>query len=248
MKWQSLTKAVWEAPSLIRSAKLAAISQLKAPSAECPICGFQGKFLSFGDPVRTAVQCPQCWSLERHRLLALAVRSGQISFEGKDVLAFAADSATARACAGARHYSTSNYPDANGADHSFNIEGTKQPDNSYDAVVCSHVLEHVNDKKALAELFRILRPGGHLIFMVPLIEGWTGTYEDPSIRSDQERHVHFGQFDHVRYYGADVRQRAVAAGFILNEVTAGPTDSIRYGLHRGEKIFIGQKPLANEKQ
>src|SRR3954447_23741748 len=122
MKWQSLTKAVWEAPSLIRSAKLAAISQLKASSAECPICGFQGKFLSFGDPVRTAAQCPQCWSLERHRLLGLAVMSGRITFEGRNVLAFAADSATARVCVRAARYSTTNYPKANGADHTFNIE------------------------------------------------------------------------------------------------------------------------------
>ena len=44
--------------------------------------------------------------------------------------------------------------------------------------------------------------------MVPIVEGWASTYENPSIVSEQERHIHFGQFDHVRYYGADIRDRA----------------------------------------
>ena len=158
---------------------------IKGAERRMPDLRFSGQFLSFGDPVRTAVQCPQCWSLERHRLLALAVQSGQISFEGKDVLAFAA---TLRQLVlrGRAPLFDEQLPGRERRRSLVQHRRDQQPDNSYDAVVCSHVLEHVNDKKALAELFRILRPGGHLIFMVPLIEGWTGTYEDPSIRSDRD--------------------------------------------------------------
>jgi len=242
MKLLLVTQAIKEAPSLLRSAKLAAISQVKAPSAECPICGFVGKFRGFGDPVRTAAQCPQCWALERHRLFALAVQRGFIDFRGKDVLSFAAETAIGNLATEARRYRTSNYPEANGADFAFNLEAIDLPDASYDIVICSHILEHVDDRKSLAELFRILRPGGQLIFMVPVIEGWAQTYENPSIQTERERHIHFGQFDHVRYYGSDVRQRAVAAGFTLSEFTAGAVDSIQHGLLRGEKVFIASKP------
>lgn len=77
--------------------------------------------------------------------------------------------------------------------------------------------------------------------MIPMIEGWSTTYENPNIIPERERHIHFGQFDHVRYYGADVRQRASAAGFDLSEYTGSPHDCIKYGLIRGEKVFIATK-------
>ena len=244
MKLNLLLQAIREAPSVIRSARLAAVSQVKAAATHCPICGFEGKFRGFGDPVRTAAQCPRCWSLERHRLFALAVQKGVISFEDKDVLSFAAEAAIGSLSGGARSYKTSNYPVANGADFTFNLEAIDLPDDSYDMVICSHILEHVDDQKSLAEVFRILRPGGQLIFMIPIIEGWAETYENPAIRTERDRHIHFGQFDHVRYYGADVRKRAAAAGFRLSEFTAEASDSVRHGLLRGEKVFIASKPGA----
>lgn len=241
MKIKMLARAVREAPSLLRSAKLAAISQLKAPTAECPICGFTGKFRAFGDPVRTGAACPQCWSLERHRLFALAVQRGHINFDNKDVLNFTADHSVGKLAERAHSYRTSNYPERNGADYALDIEAIELPEASYDVAICSHILEHVDDRKALAELYRILRPQGQLLFMVPVVEGWTETYENPSILSERERHLHFGQFDHVRYYGADVRQRATETGFTLSEVTGSPADCVRYGLLRGEKVFIAAK-------
>jgi SAM-dependent methyltransferase len=244
MKLTMATKAVDALfrNGLLHQVRLAVVSQIKAPDGECPVCGFRGKFRGFGVPVRTAARCPACSSLERHRLFALAVERGAIVFEGKDVLNFTADAAVGRLAKNARNYRTSNWPDARGADFAFDIESIDLPDVSYDIVVCSHVLEHVDDRKALRELYRILRPGGQLIFMVPLIEGWAETYENPEIRSEAERELHFGQFDHVRYYGADIRQRVADAGFSLSEFTSEPMDSIKYSLQRGEKVFIASKP------
>ena len=207
-----------------------------------PVCGFTGRFRSFGEPPRPAVRCPSCCSLERHRLLALAVQRGHVSFAGKDVLNFTADLAVGRLAQSARRYSTSNYPVQDGADFALNIEAINLPDASFDLVACSHILEHVDDAKALPELYRILRPNGVLLIMIPVIEGWAETYENPAIVGERERHIHFGQFDHVRYYGADVRQRIKEAGFDLSEFTSGPVDSIKYGLQRGEKVFIAAKP------
>ena len=233
-----LLAALKDSKAVIRQARLAVASHLKAPDATCPICSYHGQFLGFGDPVRTAAQCPQCWSLERHRLFALAVQRGVISFTRKDVLNFTADISVGKMAEEAWSYRTSNYPEQDGADYCFNLEAIELPDASFDIVICSHILEHVNDAKAFAEVRRILRPGGQFLFMVPIVEGWARTYENPSIVSEQERHIHFGQFDHVRYYGADIRDRAARAGFTVSDYSATAEDCVRYGLQRGEKIFI----------
>jgi SAM-dependent methyltransferase len=122
------------------------------------------------------------------------------------------------------------------------LEETALPAASFDHVVCFHVLEHVDDRRALCEIFRILRPGGTLLVMVPIVEGWASTYEDPDLVSLRERRLHFGQGDHVRYYGRDLRVRLGAAGFTLTEVTATGRDVVDYALLRGEKLFVAEKP------
>ena len=79
------------------------------------------------------------------------------------------------------------------------------------------------------------------MFMIPIIEGWANTYENTEVRTERERELHFGQFDHVRYYGADVRNRARKAGFGLTEFTAEAEDCVRHALLRGEKVFVATK-------
>jgi len=127
------------------------------------------------------------------------------------------------------------------ADTVLNIENIDLPDESVDVVVCSHVLEHVDDGKALGEIYRILADGGRALLMFPIVEGWERTYENPAHTSPADRTTYFGQFDHVRMYGRDVRDRITNAGFGLTEFTAEEPYVARYGLLRGEKIFIGIK-------
>ncbi len=131
-----------------------------------------------------------------------------------------------------------------GYDLLLNLERIDQPENAWDVVVANHVLEHVDDRATLGELFRVLRPGGRLIASVPLVEGWDCTYEDPMLTTRVDRQDHFGQEDHVRYYGRDFRDRVRAAGFQVSEYVASGADTVRYALIPGERIFIGQKPLA----
>jgi SAM-dependent methyltransferase len=215
------------------------------PPATCPCCGFVGRFTHHGGIGRQGVVCPQCRSVERHRLVTLAVQRGFIDLRGRRVLHFAPEPSIA---ALVRSMGPSEYRSADlepgKADIVLNLEGLDLPDGSVDAVVVSHVLEHVDDRKALSELFRILVPGGQMIAMVPLIEGWSTTYEDPAVVSERDRAVHFGQRDHVRYYGADFRDRVRNAGFLLEEFTADGPDSVRYRLSRGQKVFVGRKPGA----
>ena len=92
-------------------------------------------------------------------------------------------------------------------------------DNSFDVVFCNHVLEHiVDDKKAMSELYRVLRPKGLGIFQIPQDLERTTTYEDFSITSPEEKAKHFGQYDHVRVYGKDYFDKLRAVGFTVDEV------------------------------
>jgi hypothetical protein len=214
--------------------------------ANCPICGFRGVFKNFGYPPRINALCPRCNSLERHRLFFYFLLKdnvpNQIYLKSK-VLHFAAEPILEEFL---RTFFGPNYVTADLAlksDLQLDIENLKIDSDSVGTVICMHVLEHVNDEKALSELFRILEKGSFLILAFPIIEGWDRTYENPEIRSERERLIHFGQVDHIKYYGKDVRVRIEKHGFqIVEEIMASPELCVEYNLLRGEKIFICKKP------
>jgi len=112
----------------------------------------------------------------------------------------------------------------------------------FSTVICSHVLEHIpDDRQALAELARILRPGGFLIVQVPLnLE--SPTDEDPTVVSPEERKRRWGEPDHLRMYGLDVADRIRAAGFDVEVLRCGALfeGSLRdhYGLDQKEVVFV----------
>jgi len=158
-----------------------------------------------------------------------------------NVLHFAPEPALARVLKGHATQYTSADIRAGTGELVLDLERLDLPSASVDTVVCSHVLEHVNDEAALAEIFRVLSPGGLAVLLVPIVEGWDHTYENASVTAG-ERALHFGQSDHVRYYGVDFRKRVRRAGFKLSEFTAEEPDVSRYGLGRGEKVFVAHKP------
>lgn len=212
---------------------------------ECPLCGHKGKFLGYGYPYVCDILCPKCGSLERHRLLTLASRAHDF-FRDKAVLHFAPETAIRRLVLDQRPYSyTTADLFAEPVDRKENIESLTIADETYDVVICLHVLEHVNDRKAASELFRVLKPGGTLIAMFPICEGWDETFEDASRRTPSERLLYFGQHDHERFFGRDARERLAAPGFHVEEFTAVEPDVSRYGLARGEKVFVCTRPQAN---
>ncbi|MFN0194269.1 MAG: class I SAM-dependent methyltransferase [Aestuariivirga sp.] len=210
----------------------------------CTVCGHDGRFLGYGYPFVCDILCPTCSSLERHRLLAIADEK-QNFFAGRDVLHFAPEACmrTYLAKRGLKSYRTADLFAAN-VDLKLNIEAIDLPDAVADVVLCLHVLEHVDDSKALGELHRILRPGGLLIAMFPMVEGWSRSFEDPKRTSPEDRLLFFGQHDHVRFFGADARERLARPGFLVEEVTAEEPDVSRHGLMRGEKIFLCRKPAS----
>jgi SAM-dependent methyltransferase len=218
-------------------------SSANAYPRTCPVCGYRGIFdlTTYGTPPRWDCECPRCQSNERRRLMALAFASLPIDRSAK-ILHFAPEKPLAdRLRPSYPQYRTAQLQPGR-ADLTLNIEDIALDSDSIDVVLCSHVLEHVDDAKAIPELFRILRPAGRLLIMVPIIEGWEATYENPAIVNSEERRLHFGRVDHLRWYGADLRHRLRSAGFELTEFTAGGKEAVEYGLLRGEKVFICRKP------
>ena len=208
----------------------------------CPICGVSDLFRAFGHPPRYDAECPNCTSLERHRLLYLALQRENILNSHAKVLHFAPELALrSKIAKQVGQYVTADL-EPGYADLALNLENIDLPDSSFDVAIANHVLEHVDDRAALRELSRILRPGGTVVITVPLIEGWDHTYEDHFITAPQDRELHFGQWDHVRYYGRDFRDRLTAAGFLISEFTASGGDTARFGLLRGERVFFARKP------
>ena len=116
-------------------------------------------------------------------------------------------------------------------------------DNSYDTILCNHVLEHIpDDSKAMKELFRVLKPGGYGIFQIPQDLNRETTFEDNTITDKAERAKIFGQYDHVRVYGRDYFDKLRSIGFKVEEVdyTASlSTEEIeKYCLAKGEIIPV----------
>lgn len=209
----------------------------------CNLCGYEGRFLPAARPPRYDAKCPRCMSVERHRLLALRHEELGILPQHPRVLHFAPEPAL-RAylqTIAAQYESADIVPGR--ADLCLDVEDLALPDGSYDLIVASHILEHVDDATALSELRRVLRPGGTLVIFTPVIEGWDSTFEQPA-PTEAERLLHFGQIDHVRFYGRDVRERIRSAGFDLTEVQATPDEVAKHGLARGETAFIATRPRA----
>jgi SAM-dependent methyltransferase len=208
----------------------------------CNLCHYNGKFRSFGHPPRSDACCPQCNSLERHRLFKLWLDRRADFVCRAEILHFAPEKELANLLKATAQGYVSADIEGGRSDRVLDIEAMEVSDDAYDCIVCSHVLEHVDDRKALAEMHRVLRPGGLAVVMVPVVEGWARTIENEAGMTEAERRLYFGQRDHVRLYGFDIRDRIRAAGFALEEFTAMEPEVSRYGLIRGEKLFVARKP------
>jgi SAM-dependent methyltransferase len=104
------------------------------------------------------------------------------------------------------------------ADVKMDIQAMPVSDNSFDVIICNHVLEHVDDDiTAMREIFRVLKPGGWAVMQVPVDWSRDFTYEDASITTPAEREKHFGQYDHVRFHGTDYPNRLRSVGFSVDD-------------------------------
>lgn len=179
-------------------------------------------FLPYGyGHQRNNVLSPSTLSLERHRLLWLYLQN-ETDFFTKEmkVLHFAPEQAFYQRFKKQKNldYTTTDL-ESPLADVKADICNLPFENNSFDFILCNHVLEHIpDDKKAMQELYRILKPGGIGIFQIPQDLNRELTFEDDSIVDKTERARIFGQYDHVRVYGRDYFDKLRAVGFKVEEV------------------------------
>lgn len=132
-------------------------------------------------------------------------------------------------------------------DHKVDLMSLPFINESYDFFICSHVLEHVtDDRKAIAELYRITKRGGKGILMAPIMTDLPKTIEDPSINDECERWRLFGQNDHVRLYSRnEYVDRITKAGFRLKQLDIryfGLRLFKRMGLKPSSVLYVVSRP------
>ncbi|MEM9326705.1 MAG: class I SAM-dependent methyltransferase [Bacteroidota bacterium] len=219
-------------------------------NVECPVCGKKfRKFLPYGRVSRDNALCPNCLSLERHRLLWLYLKSDTNFFTAPLKMLHVAP----ELCYMDRFealesldYTTADI-ESPLAKVKMDIHEIPFEDNTFDVIFCNHVLEHVDDDiQAMREMKRVLKPGGWAILQIPLFHPLPeATYEDHSITDPKEREKAFGQDDHVRLYGQDYPKRIQSAGLSVKEIDTsaqlGFEKSRRFALPKDEVIYRAEK-------
>jgi SAM-dependent methyltransferase len=209
-------------------------------TCHCPVCDTDIEGFAPGGQtkVKLGVKCPSCRSNGRTRFAWLFLQRQTDFFDGR--LRSMLHVAPERTLAGrfgqtaGVNYLSADF-EADKALAQMDITDIKMPAESFDVIYCSHVLEHVSDdRQALREFFRVLKPSGWALLMVPIRSD--ETFEDPSITDPAERDRIFGQFDHVRNYGFDIADRIRAAGFDV--AVHKPSDM----LSDDERLRFGVKP------
>ena len=223
---------------------------LKGNTYTDPIDGKSFKsFLPYGyGKQRDNVLSPSTLSLERHRLFWLYLKNETDFFTAKKkVLHFAPEQAFYKRF---RKMQNLDYltTDLNSplADVKADICNLPFEDNTFDVILCNHVLEHIpDDTKAIQELYRVMKVGGIGIFQIPQDLSRDKTFEDNSIKDKKERAKIFGQYDHVRIYGLDYFDKLRSVGFKVEEVdytaTLSEADLNKYRLAKGEIIPVVSK-------
>lgn len=212
----------------------------------CNICGYRFANFKIGGTPRREAKCPVCGSFPRHRFLYIFLLPEFFQLKQKRILHFAPEKIIKEmlTSSGAEYYDVDIMPER--ATYVEDITGLSFADAFFNYVICMHILEHIeDDAKAMAELYRVLQPGGQAFIMVPLSK--TGqTLEDKSITSPEERKKLYGQHDHVRIYGKDdLARRLRDAGFVVKLASSSEyasqlvTDEL---LIRGAVLFIAKKP------
>ncbi len=235
----------------------------------CPLCEHSfSKMLpgGFDLPVITEKQiigggrrdndvCPLCQSTDRDRLIYLYLKYESDFFEKKQFLMHIAPEPSLyqvfKNISGIDYYPATKYEEGLYYDKNVQKEDLLDlqiDDNSFDWIICNHVLEHIpNDVKAMSELFRVLKPGGKALLQVPYSLVLDETFEDPKITEPKEREKFFGQFDHVRIYGKDYPERLRKAGFDVkiikqNQDFSHIDDLKKYAVNPNEDLFLCSKP------
>lgn len=217
----------------------------------CPVCDKSCRqFLVVGRKQKGR-KCPTCDSLQRHRFAWLFLGQRKLLNEGMRLLHIAPErflEPLFRRAVGGGYLSADLFDPS--VMVKMDITDIQYDDGHFDAVFCSHVLEHVvEDRLAMGEFYRVLKQGGWAFFQVP-IKGDV-THEDFSVTDPQERLRLFGQENHVRWYGRDFAERLRDVGFIVEVVEPkdmfSEDEIFRMGVVEGSGPIYRCQKLVNER-
>ena len=216
----------------------------RGDAVHCPLCDRTWDRFK-DDWNRPDALCWRCGSHERHRAQWLLLeRRGELLASTRRLLHFAPEWCLRRRLAshGGFEYVTGDL-DPEGVDLRLDVTALDLPDAAFDAVICSHVLEHVpDDGAAIRELRRVTKPGGWCLVLVPLDVDRERTYEDASIVSPEDRLREFRQADHVRLYAPDIEHRLRVRGFTVEVIRPveefGEDAARRAGLLDSDWLFL----------
>jgi SAM-dependent methyltransferase len=208
-------------------------------TVRCPYCQWEGwRFLSAGDSWKPNRLCPGCGSLERYRMLALLLERRLAGRDHPKVLEIAPKPCVKQLCnQRGWDYLSSDLSSALAMVHA-DLRAMPMSDDSFDVIVCFHVMEHiVDDKPAFSEIGRLLKPDGFGLIFVPLGDGPTqeGAPESEWLRL-------YGQRDHVRIYGMDIVDRMTHVGLTVETIDTDEyftaADQTRHGLRGDDRLLF----------
>jgi len=179
---------------------------------QCNVCNKKlRKFISLKSGEKL---CPFCGSSSRNRRLWKILVSDFLKSDIR-ILHFSPSRSIKRFLSKdpSLNYITSDFLGEFDAEKHYNITNISEGDNSFDLIICYHILEHIDDDRAaMKELYRILKKGGSCIIQTPFKDG--EIYEDDIIKTAEDRLKYFGQEDHVRIYSVDgLKDRLIQSGF-----------------------------------
>lgn len=205
---------------------------------QCNICHYHLKAFINTNP---ELLCPSCGSIPRDRRLWKLL---QDEFLGsmQHVLDFSPSRSVYREMKKrALNYVSTDLSGDFISDHAYDITDIKAQEESFDIIICYHILEHVDDDiKAMKELRRVLKKKGICLVQTPFKEG--EIYEDETIITPEQRKVHFGQSDHVRIYSVEgLKIRLQSIGFEVEVRNFGALPENTHGFKESETILICRK-------
>ncbi len=213
---------------------------------QCPICNKELAFFLPAGKKLKAIHCPFCSSFPRHRAMWLYLQNNDLFKSGIKILHVSPEPSVFNIMSEMENY-TAIDKFASGYAYpksvlQMDVEQLNFNDESFDLIICSHVLEHVDDDiVAIKEMGRVVKKEGKILIMIPIEKDLNTTYEDKNIISPKERLKHFGQSDHVRLYGMDFGQRVEQSELYCEVISTreltNESDFVKYGLD-DDFIFV----------
>lgn len=213
----------------------------KKPKFFCTVCENNTYGYLTGFFPKLTITCNNCLSESKQRLISQYLKN--YNFKNKSILHFAPEDCMIKFINKNNIYTKYILADINPTKEIKKVDITdiEFQNNTFDLIICSHVLEHVNEKKAIKELKRIIKVNGSILLLFPIIDSWDKTYRNDNITNDYDRERHFLQHDHLQLFGREIEKELSDDNFSLKKITPFGKECVKYGINQGESLFVLEK-------